>query len=124
MEWKPVVRGKPEVLPHPRDAALFQVVVQLSDMPPREWADLFAYPTGRVSLHEGLRLTGATITIAAEEGREAEAVKAIDERLALANTQYAREVLPGIRAQEERQDGEAAEQQRRMEEARDRLKNL
>ncbi len=126
MEWKPIERMKGSAEPrrHPRDALLLEVTVRLSRTPPPEWQDRFNYPSGHSPLGEGApKLDGGTVSIAVEQGNEKAGIAVIDERIARANREYERDVLPEIRRQEEQAKSRAEDEKRRLEDARKRLKD-
>ncbi len=124
MEWKPIARVKEsfEVRPHPRDAALLTVSVRLSRVPPPEWQDRFKYS----DMHrEGIpALDGTTVSIAVSDGQEEAGIAEIDDKIARTNAEYERDDLPVVRLHEQQEKRRDEEANRRLKDARTRLKNL
>jgi hypothetical protein len=127
MDWERIERsrGNEEVRPHPQDAALLQLRARLNRTPPPEWQDRFKYPAGHSALgYDAPTLDGNTVTIAVTDGEEKRGIALIDERIAGANREYERDVLPALRAQEEREKRRTEQETLRLEEAQKRLKDL
>jgi len=124
--WEPItrVKGSTEVRPHGRDAALRVVYAQLSRAPPQEWAEAFSYSPGGVTLGDGMQLEGARVSVWAEPNRLEAAVAQIDKRIALANRSYERNVLPALRAEDERRRSAERAAADRLAAERARVKDL
>jgi hypothetical protein len=127
MAWERIerVKGSTDVRPHPRDAAMVLVTVRLTTTPPNDWRDRFTYPSGHSSRGEGSPvLDGGSVSIGVNEGAEQEGVAAIDERIARANQEYERDVLPAVVQHEEQEKRRADSERQRLEAARKRVKDL
>ena len=126
MDWKPITRGKPEILGvNARYPGLLDVRVRLSSNPPPEWARLFKAPSGHVTVPgRTLNLSAATISVSLSDDELGSHVAAIDERLRLANEEFARDVLPKIQAREEQKKREEEEKAARLAAARKKAQDL
>jgi hypothetical protein len=122
--WKPITLGPPKVHgPDSRWPGLLRVTAELSSQPGREWCDFFARPAGvsmPVSMHPP-EINGSQVVMRPPDGEEAKYLDHARERVASANARFEAEVLPRIRADEERRAAEAADQERRIREAQERL---
>jgi hypothetical protein len=104
---------------------MVEVSVRISRTPPSEWQDSFNYPSGHSTLGDGAPvLKGTTVSIGVNDGQEKDGIAAIDERLARANQEYERDVLPSMRQQEAQEKRRAETENQRLEAARKRLKDL
>jgi hypothetical protein len=127
MEWKPIGRGRPQVLGvHPQYRGLLEIEIELDSMPSAEWVQAFNHPAGvsmSMSMHPP-RLSGSTIYIRPPDQELASYIEHIDERIAAANATYEARVLPQERAAALREKQVKEEETRRVEEARKKSEKL
>lgn len=127
MKWTPITRGKPKVLGiNEKYSGLLNVELDLSDTPPREWAEFFTHPTGigiSMSMHPP-KLSGHIVSLRPPDGEIEKYVNHIDERIVAANAYYERQVIPDLEAAEARQEQSRKAEQMRLDEARRRAEKL
>ncbi len=126
-EWRPVGRGKPEIVGVNRQyPGLLDVRVTLDADPPDEWAAFFERPSGvpiSLSMHPPT-LTGRLISLRPSDSELESYIEHIDLRIDAANRHYETESLPRIRARELREASIQAEERARIEDARRRADSL
>lgn len=125
--WMPIKRASLEVEgSDPEYRGLMRVVVGLSDYPPEEWQNVFGHPPEisiSLSMHAP-ELCGDQVVLRAPDTQVKEYVEHLDARIAATNKFYEQQVLPRVRREEERRLSAEAQEERRLKEARDRLRDL
>lgn len=125
--WQPIARTNIEVQGvNGQYPGLLDVEISLSETPPDEWQHFFNNPVG-VSLSLSMRppqLGYNSIHISPSDGEIEKYVKHVDARIASANKRYETEVIPALRAREQRQQAEQSDEERRLKAAKDKLKWL
>jgi hypothetical protein len=126
-DWTPISRTGQEAEAVSAEAGgTVQVVVHLSELPPREWAVAFLNPSGLATstAFPPPRLEGKKVLITPPEEHIASNVKEVDARIAHANAQYSNEVIPARDAERRRREAVLAEQEARRRRIEDQLRDL
>jgi hypothetical protein len=123
-DWQRIELGEPKVLGINKDySGLLEVDVPLTPAPDLHWVAVFDRGAGvphSVSMHPP-RLHGAGVRLRPPDAEVEAYMDALRQRVAATNDEYEQRILPALNAEAERGEEEAADQRRRVEDARKRL---
>jgi hypothetical protein len=123
-EGAPEVRGI-----HPQHGDRLEVVITLTDPPPKEWirhlvGSFKDNPLYKVAPFPLPEVSGNRILISPKDEEFEGFVKSIDERIEKANEFYESRVLPGVQAEREQADRTKQAAEQRVKEARRKAREL